>query len=46
MRPKVEAALAFVADGGGEVLITSPDALSDALAGHAGTRVHGTRPAH
>ena len=35
MRPKIEAALAF----GGETLITSFDALADALAGRAGTRV-------
>jgi carbamate kinase len=35
MRPKIESALAF----GGETLITSFDALADALAGSAGTRV-------
>jgi carbamate kinase len=35
MRPKVEAALAF----GGETVITSFDALAEALAGRAGTRV-------
>jgi carbamate kinase len=35
MRPKLEAALSF----GGETLITSFDALGDALAGRAGTRV-------
>ncbi len=35
MRPKVEAALAF----GGETLITNFDALEDALAGNAGTRI-------
>jgi carbamate kinase len=35
MRPKVEAALAF----GGETLITNFDALSEALASRAGTRV-------
>jgi carbamate kinase len=35
MRPKLEAALAFE----GETLITSFDALADALAGHGGTRV-------
>ena len=39
MRPKVEAASAFVRQTGGEVLITSADALADALAGRAGTRV-------
>jgi len=35
MRPKVESALAFT----GETLITNFDALEDALAGGAGTRV-------
>ena len=35
MRPKVEAALAF----GGRTLITNFDALDDALAGRAGTRI-------
>ena len=35
MRPKIESALGF----GGETLITSFDALEDALAGRAGTRV-------
>jgi carbamate kinase len=35
MRPKIESALGFV----GETLITSFDALADALAGTAGTRV-------
>jgi carbamate kinase len=35
MRPKVEAALSF----GGETLITNFDALEDALAGRAGTRI-------
>ena len=39
MRPKVEAAASFVRETGGEVLITSADALADALAGRAGTRV-------
>ena len=36
MRPKVEAALSF----GRETLITSFEALEDALAGRAGTRIH------
>jgi carbamate kinase len=36
MRPKVEAALSF----GRETLITNFDALEDALAGRAGTRIH------
>ncbi len=40
MRPKVEAALDF-ARTGGETLITSFDALADALEGRAGTRVSG-----
>jgi carbamate kinase len=39
MRPKVEAAAAFVRAGGAEALITSADALADALAGRAGTRI-------
>jgi carbamate kinase len=39
MRPKVEAAAAFVREVGGEALITSAEALVDALAGRAGTRV-------
>jgi len=39
MRPKVEATIAFVRETGGEAVITSPDALADALTGAAGTRV-------
>jgi carbamate kinase len=39
MRPKVEAAAAFVGAGGREALITSADALADALEGRAGTRI-------
>src|ERR687895_2953066 len=38
MRPKVEAAVEL-ARAGGETLITSQDALAEALAGRAGTRV-------
>jgi carbamate kinase len=38
MRPKVEAAV-DLARAGGETLITSADALPDALAGRAGTRI-------
>jgi carbamate kinase len=38
MRPKLEAAIDF-ADSGGETLITSIDALPEALEGRAGTRV-------
>ena len=40
MRPKVEAAAAF-ARAGGETLITSFDALDEALEGRAGTRIGG-----
>jgi carbamate kinase len=39
MRPKVEAAAAFVRAGGVEALITSADALAEALEGRAGTRI-------
>ena len=39
MRPKVEAASSFVRSTGGEVLITSVEALEAALDGRAGTRV-------
>jgi carbamate kinase len=39
MRPKLEAAAQFVRATRGEVLITSPEALADALGGKAGTRV-------
>jgi carbamate kinase len=39
MRPKLEACVEFVGLTGGEALITSADALGDALAGRAGTRV-------
>jgi carbamate kinase len=39
MQPKVEASLEFVRATGGEALITSPAALSDALVGAAGTRI-------
>ena len=41
MRPKVEAAAAFARATGGEALITSAEALGDALAGRAGTRIRG-----
>ena len=41
MRPKVESAIAF----GRETLITSFDALENALAGRAGTRIWGQEPA-
>jgi carbamate kinase len=39
MRPKVEAAAAFVRATGGEALITSAEALEATLEGRAGTRV-------
>ena len=39
MGPKIEAALDFLEAGGGEVLITSPECLTDALGGKAGTRI-------
>ena len=39
MRPKVQAAAAFVRATGGEAVITSAEALEDALEGRAGTRI-------
>jgi carbamate kinase len=39
MRPKVEACAEFVRRTGGEALITSADALAEARAGRAGTRL-------
>jgi carbamate kinase len=39
MRPKLEAAADFAGETGHEALVTSPAALSDALAGSAGTRI-------
>ncbi len=39
MGPKIEAALSFLAGGGGEVVITSPEKLLDAVHGRAGTRI-------
>jgi len=39
MRPKVEAALDFLAAGGKEVIITQPHLLGEALAGRNGTHV-------
>jgi carbamate kinase len=46
MGPKMEAALRFIESGRGprEVLITSPDRLSDALRGETGTRVTPSSP--
>ena len=40
MRPKIESSAAFVRATGGEALISSAEALTDALAGRAGTRIH------
>jgi len=40
MRPKVQAAAAFVRATGGEAVITSAEALGEALEGRAGTRIH------
>lgn len=45
MGPKVEAALRFVAAGGREAIVTSPDQLVAALEGHAGTHVLDRVPA-
>jgi carbamate kinase len=39
MGPKIEAALSFLAGGGREVIITSPELLLEALAGRGGTRI-------
>jgi carbamate kinase len=39
MGPKVEAAIRFLAEGGQEVLITSPASLERAIAGETGTRI-------
>jgi carbamate kinase len=39
MGPKVRSALKFLNDGGGEVLITSPELLEEALKGKRGTRI-------
>jgi carbamate kinase len=39
MRPKVDAAIEFVRETGGEALITSADALADAIRGESGTRI-------
>jgi carbamate kinase len=40
MGPKVEAAIDFIENGGRQVLITSFDKATEALAGKAGTRIH------
>lgn len=39
MGPKIEAAISFLAGGGQEVVITSPEHLQAAVAGNKGTRV-------
>ena len=39
MGPKIDAALSFLAGGGQEVIITSPEKFLDAIEGRAGTRV-------
>jgi carbamate kinase len=39
MRPKVEASVAYARATGGEALITSPEDLTEALAGRSGTRI-------
>lgn len=39
MGPKIEAALSFLAAGGREVVITSPENLAAAIEGRAGTRI-------
>lgn len=40
MGPKIEAAMEFLAAGGKEVIITTPELLGDAVEGKAGTRIH------
>jgi carbamate kinase len=40
MGPKVEAAIAFIENGGRQVIITSLDQAVEALAGKAGTRIY------
>lgn len=39
MKPKIEAALDFLERGGAEVIITNPENLERAVAGHTGTRI-------
>jgi carbamate kinase len=39
MGPKIQAALSFLAGGGKEVIITSPEMLGEAIAGRAGTHI-------
>jgi len=40
MGPKIEAAIEFLAAGGKEVIITSPERLEEAMEGKTGTRIH------
>jgi carbamate kinase len=42
MGPKIEAALAYLERGGRLAIITSPEHISEALQGMAGTRIEGT----
>jgi carbamate kinase len=39
MKPKIESALAFLEQGGREVIITSPEDLAPAFLGRSGTRI-------
>lgn len=39
MKPKIEAAIAFVESTGGRAVITSPDRIADAVSGSAGTEI-------
>jgi len=39
MRPKIEAALAFILSGGEEVIITRPHCLEEAMRGNCGTHI-------
>ncbi|MGH2788857.1 MAG: carbamate kinase [Actinomycetota bacterium] len=45
MGPKVKAAIGYIERGGGRAIITSPEALEDALEGKAGTHVVRALPA-
>jgi carbamate kinase len=44
MGPKIEAAIDFLAGGGREVVVTTPELALEALAGRAGTRITGGPP--
>ncbi len=39
MLPKIEASIAFLENGGKEVIITTPELLADAVFGNAGTKI-------